>query len=324
MEFNLIDYRKYNFDLQYLSDEQLEKHYNEIGKYQMRLCCTPNNFSKEKVYIFTTKYGYYLSLVLKYILFKNLIPSEIIYEINPANPNLHIIMFSQKVKQFPRKYILYQLEQKDISNFINARYELSILHSQETWDYSHSNINKFNDILRKKISYLPIPLIPYRYLIYQNINSYNMPYKRNIIFFGSINYLREKKINYLNSKLLKFGYSIKVFSNLFGADLFKEILNSVIILNIHNYNNGILETNRLNEILSCNRLVISEKPDIRIDFYNYSIYSEKVVFVNSLDEMVEKIIYYLKNKNKYDERLKVKIQGLDYENKIIEDVKKYI
>jgi len=324
MEFNLIDYRKYNFDLQHLSDEELEKHYNELGKYQMRLCCTSNNFAKEKVYIFTTKYGYYLSLVLKYILFKNLIPSEIIYEINPSNPNLHIIMFSQKVKQFPRKYILYQLEQKDISNFINARYELSITHSQQTWDYSHSNINKFNEVLRQKISYLPIPLIQYRYLIYENINSYHKPYKTNILFFGSINYLREKKLNYLNSKLAPRGYSIKVFNNLFGVDLFKEIINSVIVLNIHNYNNGILETNRLNEIISCNRLVISEKPDIRIDFYNYSLYSEKVVFVNSLDEMVEKIIYYLQNKNKYDEKLKVKIENLDYENKLIEDVRKYI
>jgi len=324
MEFNLMDYRKYNFDLDYLSDEELENHYHEIGKYQMRLCCSPNNFAKEKVYIFTTKYGYYLSLVLKYILFKNLIPSEIIYEINPYNENLHIIMFSQKVKQFPRKYILYQLEQKDISGFINSRYELSILHSQETWDYSHSNINKFNETLRKKITYLPIPLIPYRYLIYQNINLYNIPKKTNILFFGSVNYLREQKLGYLNTKLSPRGYRIKVINNLFGPELFTEILNSLIVLNIHNYVNGILETNRLNEVLSCDKLVISEKPDIKIDFYNYSLYSERVVFVDSLDEMVEKIVYYLKNKEKYDEKINVEIKNLNYENKLIDDVKKYM
>ena len=91
-----------------------------------------------------------MSSLLRYLLFKNFIFSDIIYEIDHTNENLHIIPFCQKVNKFPEKYIIYQLEQKDISKWINKRYELAILHSLKTLDYSRSNINKFPEIIQKK------------------------------------------------------------------------------------------------------------------------------------------------------------------------------
>jgi len=114
---NLFDiqlYKKYNDDLKDLSDEELLEHYNNIGKYQLRIYFPLSFFKKDIIYIHTTKFGYYLSNAIKYILFKNFIISNIIYKINFKSPNLHIILFSQKVKKFPENYIIYQLEQKDI------------------------------------------------------------------------------------------------------------------------------------------------------------------------------------------------------------------
>jgi hypothetical protein len=241
------------------------------------------------VYIFSTKFGYYVSIVLQYLFHENNIKSEIVYDINYKLNNLYIILFSQKVQKYPKNYIIYQLEQKDISSWINTKYELSIYHSIITWDYSQSNIEKFHDIIKKKMIYFPIPLIKYN-LLNPLINLNNIP-SNNILFYGSLNNIRKHKINYLQQKLMP-KYFIKIVQNIYGAELFQEIINSKIVLNIHYYKNAILETCRLNEILSCNRIIISEKPNI-IDIKNYELYQNKVCFIENIDEMYEKIIFYL-------------------------------
>ena len=292
-KFNIEFYRKSNKDLSNLDDSSLIKHYEEIGQYQMRLYY-PVIFKREQIFIFSIKIGYYLALTLQYLLFKNCIMSTIIYKINPKLPNLHIILFSQKVTVFPKKYIIYQLEQKDISNWVDAKYKLGILNSYKTWDYSQSNINKFGDKIKSKMIFFPIPLVPYNYLNYKlSKDSLLNSTSNNLLFYGSINNDRRKKLNYLQQKLSP-KYKIKIISDLSGEDLFKEILKSKIILNIHYYKGAILETYRINEVLSCGKLVISEKPD-PIDNDNYELYKDKIVFIDNIEEMYEKIIYYLNN-----------------------------
>ena len=277
--FDINFYKKFNPDLKNLDDKELIIHYELIGKNQMRLYNELSFFKKNKIYIFTCKYGYYISRVIQYLLFKNFSMSEIIYDINPYNEQLHIILFSQKVKVFPRNYIIYQLEQKDISTWIDKKYELSIYHSVKTWDYSQSNIDKFPEIIKKKMIFFPIPIIP-------NNNPSN-----DILFYGSLNDIRKKKLYYLQNKLSN-KYKIKIVNNKFGKELIHEILNSKIVLNIHFYENAILETCRINEVLSCDKIVISEKPNM-IDIENYKIYQEKIIFINNMDEMYENIIQIL-------------------------------
>jgi hypothetical protein len=249
------------------------------------------NIKNNIIKIFTTKFGHYIALSLKHILDKNNINSQIIFNIDYKDNSLHIILFSQKVNIFPKNYIIYQLEQKDISKWIDKKYELSILHSILTLDYSQSNINKFHKFLQKKIIFYPIPLIKLDLLI-ANININLIP-TNNILFFGSMNDIRKNKLNYLEKKLIP-KYKIKIINDLYGEEMYKEIINSKIILNIHYYKNAILETCRINEVLSCNRIVISELPD-KIDIDNYNLYKdiENVIFVNNIDEMYNNIIKIL-------------------------------
>jgi hypothetical protein len=310
--FNLELYKKLNPDLIQLSDEELTTHFNEIGQYQLRIYYPISLFKKEKVYIFSTKFGYYISNVLRYLLFKNFIFSEIIYKIDPINENLHIIPFCQKVNQFPKNYIIYQLEQKDISKWINKKYELVILHSSKTLDYSQSNINKFPEIIRKKMIYYPIPIIPYHYLNYKaNINI--IP-QNNILFYGSMNEIRREKLNYLQRKLYP-KYFIKIVTNKYGTDLFNEILNSKIVLNIHFYKDAILETYRINEVLSCGRIVISEKPNM-IDIENYHLYKDKITFIDNINDMASNIVNILEN-DLFKKNSAVSLFDIDKFNEII-------
>jgi hypothetical protein len=113
-----------------------------------------------------------------------------------------------------------------------------------------------------------------------------------------MNDIRKNKLQYLQKKLFP-KYTIKIINNLYGIPLINEIINSKIILNIHFYKGALLETNRLNEILSCNKLIISETPNIS-DNYNYDLYKNNVIFIDNIDEMYEKIIYYLNNFDKID------------------------
>lgn len=245
------------------------------------------------IYIFTTKFGYYISLAIQYILKQNNISSIITFDINLSINNLYIILFSQKVKVYPKNYIIYQLEQYNISKWIDKKYKLSILFSHKTLDYSYANINKFDDILQKKITYFDIPCIPYEKLINYKFNEH---IKYDVLFYGSMNDIRLQKINYLKHKLQNLNF--KTYNSLYGEQLFKEIMRSKILINVHFYNKGLLETCRFNEALSCKKIIISLKSE-SYDEYNYNLYKNRVIFVDSLDEMVSKIHFYLFNNNEY-------------------------
>ena len=76
--FDINIYKKLNPDLSKLSDNELESHFNEIGQYQLRIYFPITQIKKEKVYIFSNKFGFYIASVLRYLLFKNYIRTSYI------------------------------------------------------------------------------------------------------------------------------------------------------------------------------------------------------------------------------------------------------
>jgi hypothetical protein len=121
-------------------------------------------------------------------------------------------------------------------------------------------------------------------------------------------------------------YPVKIVNNVYGHELYKHILESKIVLNIHFYEGAILETCRINECLSCEKLIISEPPTI-IDIKNYEYYQDKIVFFNSIKELFEKIDYYLKAQNEdiYNAKIKSNYEFIKQnEVKSINDITSYI
>ena len=277
------------------------------------------------IYIFTTKCGIYISRTIQFLLFLNNKHSEIVFNINKNKDNLFIILFPHKVKIFPKNYICYQLEQKDISKWINYKYLLAILNSKLTWDYSVSNINKFDETIKKKIKLFKIPLISYYCFkpdIYNKYIDKNEVY--DLLFFGHMNERRYKIINYIKKKLNN-KYKFQYITGLYGDALFEKILQSKIVLNIHYYEGSILETCRINEILSCNKLVISELPDIS-DIENKNYYNDLIIYYENIDDLIDKITFYLDNKEIYDLKINNNKKFIDntleqYKNEIIEYIK---
>tara|TARA_B110000483_G_scaffold156428_1_gene185753 strand:- start:26396 stop:27202 length:807 start_codon:yes stop_codon:yes gene_type:complete len=247
-----------------------------------------------EIQIITCKYGYYLSEVLRYILEKEDYKVKISDYVDLNSEKLHIILFSQKVKVFPKNYIIYQLEQKEQSKWIDKKYELSLLFSKRSWDYSECNINSFHELIQKKLTLFRLPCIKYE-LINNKIN--NKIQEFDVLFYGTMNNSRMKILNLIQMNIDP-KYNIKIINNIFGQELFEYIKKCKIVLNISFYQDALLECYRINEVQSCEKLVISFFPNKK-DIDNFNYYKESVIFVNSIELMVDRIKYYLENKEEY-------------------------
>jgi hypothetical protein len=256
-----------------------------------------NNSKKNKeITIFTSKFGIYIAQDLKYTLEKINISSKIVYEITEEMLNddsYYIILFAQLVKKFPKKYIIYQLEQVVQSNWINKEYISKIESSIITMDYSINNIfslQKINNNLFNKICYNPIPII-------DKLEDYPINIEYDILFYGTFNDRR----NNIFKELKKY-FNVLYICNIFGDKLHELIKKSKIILNIHFYKNAVLEIPRIHEIIRYNKVIISELPmenDLNKQYYNNNIiFIEEINDnLNNINLLIDNIKYYLNNNN---------------------------
>ena len=214
---------------------------------------------------------------------------------NTKKPNEYfIILFSHLVKSMPEnnKYIIYQLEQKKQSKFINEKVLNNISNSLLTWDYSNDNIAQFDEMYKKKIFYQPISII-------NKIENYSFPMVYDILFYGTGCIRRNKILKYLKKQ----NYNIFITGKTFGDEMYKIIAQSKIIINIHVYEDAILEIARINEVLPFNKIIISELP-CESDHINKNFYQDKIIFceiikrnLSNIKNLTNLIDHYLKPEN---------------------------
>jgi hypothetical protein len=186
-----------------------------------------------------------------------------------------------------KRYILYQLEQ-NINNQLSTNYrklhetnKLKKIYDNASLliDYCQLNINVLNQYYSNTFALMNIPA---RYIDTTRINNCEC----DIIFIGLVN---NKRFNILNK--LKEKYKLLVVENVYGQELKKMCNKAQICLNIHYYENAILERVRLNEMLEYGIKIISEKPcqeDIDICNYYKSVHFIEMI-TNSYDELFEMI-----------------------------------
>jgi hypothetical protein len=117
--------------------------------------------------------------------------------------------------------------------------------------------------------------------------------------------MNEKRMNILKTLT---NFKLHVITNgVFGEDLVTYLKRSKIILNIHYYDNAILERVRINEALHFGTYIVSELPNEN-DVYSVMFYDGVVNFVDSVDQipqLVENILSnYSENISSHLERVK--------------------
>lgn len=223
---------------------------------------------------------------------------------------LHIVIAPQLLSKLPKRYIAFQMEQTISSRWLTSKYYSVLRNAHYVFDYSTKNIAFFkeNTDFGSRFYYLPIDYLP-------NFYSVKVKQEYEVVFYGDINNVRRKRI----IEQLSQDFNVKVISEVFGDELYYELNKAKIIVNIHYYENAMLETTRLYECLSvCNAILISEDScdtieDVRL--------KDLVDFVptDDIDALRQRIAYWLNSEelrkdaiSKRAEILKKKHSGFEY------------
>jgi hypothetical protein len=189
---------------------------------------------------------------------------------------LYFLTFPDINAEFlPLNYIVYNFEYNMKEKYIDI-----LKNAKEVWDYSTYNIGKYN--LQKHIF---VPFIPTLYTsIKEKMKEYINEKSIDFLFYGCKNDRREKILQRINKNVEVYGHSWN--KAIYNEELFSLLGKTKYVINLHFYEENILEIYRFFECLLCNVTVITEKGHIE-DVYiqnlpNLIIVDDVASYINSL------------------------------------------
>ena len=237
--------------------------------------------------ILTTPHCSYLAELMRASLKKVKIQAEIQYQTPEEGYRdvLHIVICPQMFSILPGQYIAYQLEQSVSSRWFTEDYLARLENSLAIFDYSLRNIAFLQEkgLSYRQIYHLPVGLL-------QRNNPVQTAEEVDVLFYGDINNDRRKA--YITE--LRKHFSVKIINNLFGEALYTEMAKAKVVVNIHYYEGALLETTRLYECLSQNKIIVSEK-SVDIDEHQELLPLVDFVPVNDIQAMLNKVEFWVKN-----------------------------
>lgn len=225
------------------------------------------------------------------------------YSVEQDMGQMHIVVCPQMFKQLPRNYIAFQMEQSVNSRWFTDEYFSRLNNAVAIFDYSLKNIEYLLDkgIPYQKLFYMPISSFP-DYPAHLADNGYVLDDQKgdihaDVLFYGDPNCERRKA--YLQE--LKKHFNVTVASEVFGDKLTRMVKNAKVVVNIHYYENALLETTRLYETISLGTPVVSESSS---DIVEHEDLQDVIDFcpIGDIPAMVEKIQNLLSDKENYNER----------------------
>lgn len=225
------------------------------------------------------------------------------YSVEQDMGQMHIVVCPQMFKQLPRNYIAFQMEQSVNSRWFTDEYFSRLNNAVAIFDYSLKNIEYLLDkgIPYQKLFYMPISSFP-DYPAHLADNGYVLDDQKgdihaDVLFYGDPNCERRKA--YLQE--LKKHFNVTVASEVFGDKLTRMVKNAKVVVNIHYYENALLETTRLYETISLGTPVVSESSS---DIVEHEDLQDVIDFcpIGDIPAMVEKIQNLLSDKEYYNGR----------------------
>lgn len=255
----------------------------------------PMENAKDGFVILATKHTRYIAQLFNHALKKVHIESTILLETPQEgySNKWHIVICPQIFETLPTHYLAFQMEQSVSSEWFTEAYFQRLHQAAHVFDYSINNIAYLQEhqLPFKKLHYLPVGILP------SLSETHSQEFEYDIAFYGNPSCERRQ----LFLKKLSEKFSVKVISEVFGDELYDLLKKSKIVVNIHYYENALLETTRIYECLSLNKLVISEKGR---DQYEHTELNGIVDFVeiSDIDAMIQRIEYWLNHPHHFDTR----------------------
>ena len=235
--------------------------------------------------VLCTKHTWFIGQLIQHSLKSAGIVADILMD-EPAeySENVYIVVCPQMFQRLPSRYISFQMEQTISSRWLNEKYIKRLENSFAVFDYSLMNIEYFQKTtdFSRMFYYLPVDYLPG---IRREIDNYEY----DVVFYGDPNNDRR----HAALEKLSQQFKVKILSKVFGEELYSELCRAKIVVNIHYYENAMLETTRLYETLSLGRsIIVSERSvDSREDERLEGIVD--FVPVNEFDSMADRVSYWL-------------------------------
>lgn len=214
------------------------------------------------VRILATQHTLFVAHLIEKSLLENGVTAQVstAYVAEHDNGQLHIVVCPQMFKQLPKHYIAFQMEQSVNSRWFTEDYFARLNNAVAIFDYSLKNIEYLlqQGIPYQKLFYMPISSYA-DYPAYLSQIGYDLSEKKgdkaaDVLFYGDPNCERRKA--YLQE--LKKHFNVTVASEVFGDRLTKMVKDARVVINIHYYEDALLETTRLYETLSLGTPIVSE------------------------------------------------------------------
>lgn len=254
-------------------------------------------FVKQMIYI-SKIIAKYLASIFDVILVDNGIFNSNFKKYEEADLFLAYCIFMinpELISSLNKRLIIYQLEQhvnQQISRhynkmindgtFLKFYNDASILNLEYCEQNKHFLKTQFN--IDSKLLQIPVDIL--------TTSTSSTERSVDILFVGCMNERRSRILQRLSQRFTV--HSITDF--VFDTDLIPYFNQSKILLNIHYYENAILERVRINEALHHGMVVLSERPN-PLDFKSIKYYGNAVNFVNSEQDIEHAVTKLL---NTYD------------------------
>ena len=188
---------------------------------------------------------------------------EILTEIPKCfNDDYYLVICPQMFEKLPpgEKRISFQMEQSVSSRWFTDDYLKSLNNSLAVLDYALVNLDFMakNGIAYPHVHYLPVgALVNYGDAIISTEKTCD------VLFYGDSNSsLRRREM----LDALRPHFNVRVLSEVFGLDMQAEIKQARLVINLHYYENALLEMPRIQECLSLGVSVVSEAAQDQEDY----------------------------------------------------------
>ena len=176
--------------------------------------------------------------------------------------DMYVVLCPQMFKRLPpgEKRVVYQLEQSVSSRWFTKRYLKILNRSRAVLEYAMGNMEYLaaRGLAYPHIHYLPVGADPaYGGTAAQSEKRYD------VLFYGDAN-SSPRRLALLGA--LRKHFDVHTCSEVFGADMISAIRKARCVINIHYYENALLEVPRIQECLSLGTPVVSESAQDQDDY----------------------------------------------------------
>lgn len=248
----------------------------------------------DKVVILTVRNTLYVADLIQNALIQKGIASSVITQKPKGGYDscLHIVIAAHSFKVLPKMYVAYQLEQYVSGVFSKPKRIKKLQNAIVVMDYSLKNIHylRRNGFKVNQLFHVPIAQLP------QQANNLHRNFEYDVAFYGDTqNDRRQKYLKALGKK-----FNLYIINNVFGNAALEQLRKAKIVVNIHYYENALLETTRLFECISNGILVVSESAS---DMEEHTQLNDIVDFVavDDVAMMVARIEHWLTHEEEYNE-----------------------